>query len=176
MNEPELSRPVTALDLEDDDSLRQAIDADDAECRALARRFAIAAVERVYAEVELKRQGRQVVAEARLEAKVEQTCVVSLQPMDVAVDECFTRVFDPDVRPSGEFDETIDLDLDGEDPPEALVDDKIDLGEMVAEQLGLSLDPYPRLEGATVDPRHVAQEEPRRDNPFAVLKGLKLDR
>ena len=172
---PEFSRPVSVLDLEDGDFAKHTIEADEHECRALARRFAVAEVESVQADIVLAREGRQVVARTDLSAKVEQTCVVSLRPMKVQIRESFERVFDPDVRLSGEFDETIDLDLDGEDPPDPLVDDMIDLGEMVAEQLGLSLDPYPRLEGATVDPRYVGQGGPERDNPFAVLKGLKFD-
>lgn len=175
MNDLEFSRLVSVVDLEDGDFLRQTIDAGADECVALAKRFAIAKVEGLHADILLRRHGRQVLAETELVAVVEQTCVVSLRPLNLTVEESFTRVFDPDVRPSGEFDETIDLDPDSEDPPEALVDDMIDLGEMVTEQLGLALDPYPRAEGASIDPRYVDVEPPKRDNPFAALKGLKLD-
>ncbi len=175
MNDIEFSRLVSVLDLEDGDYQRQSIDADAEECQALAGWFSIAGVESLHADILLKRHGRQVLAETEVTARIEQTCVVSLQPLKLTVEETYTRAFDPDVRPSGEFDETIDLDPGSEDPPEPLVDDVIDLGKMVAEQLGLALDPYPRAKGASIDPRYVEVEAPKRDNPFAALKGLKLD-
>ena len=175
MKDIEFSRSVSVLDLEDGDFLRQTIDADAEECQALAKRFSIAEVESLHADILLRRCGRQMLAKTETTARVEQTCVISMRPLKLTVEDAYTRVFDPDVRPSGEFDETIDLDLHSDDPPEALVDDMIDLGEMVAEQLSLTLDPYPRAPGASIDPRYVEVEAPKRDNPFAALKGLKLD-
>jgi len=175
MDQPELSRIVDLGDFEDGDVREESVDADKDERHALARRFAVTAIRRLDADLTLARRGRQVVVTGRITAELEQTCVVSLEPMDVAVDETIEVVFDPDVRPTGEFDETIDLDLGGDDPPEALVDERIDLGEVVAERFGLALDPYPRKPDAEIDPRYVTREEVERKSPFEALKGLKFD-
>jgi hypothetical protein len=47
--------------------------------------------------------------------------------------------------------------------------DSIDLGAVLAEQLALSLDPYPRKPGAALPPE--AADEP--ETPFSILRGRK---
>ena len=58
------------------------------------------------------------------------------------------------------------------DPPDAIIDDTIDLGVVAAEFTALALDPYPRKPGAAfddlTDPGDA--EEP---SAFAVLERLK---
>lgn len=172
----EFSRPVDVGHLDDGEERVEDIAADADERAALARRFDLQALDRLEARVRLVRRGRQVLAEADLEAEAVQTCVVSLDPVSATVRHSFEQVFDPDVRATGEFDELVDVD--DEDPPEPLVDKTIDVGELVAERFGLELDPYPRKPGATVDPRYLAPEtedddESPRPGPFAALKALK---
>ncbi len=41
----------------------------------------------------------------------------------------------------------------GEDPPDPIIDGKIDLGALAAEFFALGLDPYPRKPGVAVDRR-----------------------
>ena len=74
------------------------------------------------------------------------------------VEEDFTIRF----VPAGTEREDPDPDLPDEIPYEA---DTIDLGEATAEQLGLALDPWPRIEGATVP---VIDDEDD-GSPFAIL-------
>lgn len=173
---PEFSRPIDVGHLEDGEERTETIEADEAERAALARRFDLEALERLWAEVRLVRRGRQVVAEARIEGDAVQACVVSLDPVPAVVRQTVEQVYDPDVRDTGEFDELVDVDDD--DPPEPLVDETVDIGEMVAERFGLELDPYPRKPGATVDPRYLAPEHDEDEDggkpgPFAALKWLK---
>lgn len=172
----EFSRPVDVGHLEDGEERIETIEADADERAALARRFDIEALDRLQAEVRLIRRGRQVIAEAHFDADLVQACVVSLDPVPAAIRHDFEQIYDPDVRASGEFDELIDIDDD--DPPEPLVDETVDIGELVAEHFGLELDPYPRKPGALVDPRYLApenaeEEEEERPGPFAALKALK---
>lgn len=54
-----------------------------------------------------------------------------------------------DAEPEPDLAE-IDIDFEDSDPPEPILDGKIDLGAVVAEQLSLGLDPYPRRAGAEV--------------------------
>ena len=98
--------------------------------------------------------------------------MVTLDDLDTALDEEFALIFDPDVRPSGEFDEP--LSVTDDDPPEPLVDEMVDVGVAVGEMVALALDPWPRKPGAEVDSGFVSVQS-QRTSPFAVLKSLKED-
>jgi hypothetical protein len=58
-----------------------------------------------------------------------------------------------------------------EEPPEPVGPRGIDLGEAVAQQLALALDPYPRAPGAAL-PEDL-RAETGAESPFAVLERLK---
>ena len=169
---PEFARPADVSRLEDGEEMHESIAANAEEMMRLADRFDLQEISRLEAEIDLARSGRQVEVEASFRAAVVQTCVVTLDPVPATLEERFVQVYDPDVRPTGEFDEPLSVD---DDPPEPLIDETIDLGEMVAERLGLALDPYPRKEDATVDPRYLARDEgeAERTGPFAALEALK---
>jgi uncharacterized metal-binding protein YceD (DUF177 family) len=166
---PEFSRlvaidqlPARGHDLE--------IAASAAERAALARRFAILGIDRLDAKLRLKPIGRGplVRLSGTVSAEVVQACVVSLEPVRQSVDEAFEMTFGPDVDNGGEAE--IDLDLDAEDPPDPIVDGEIDVGEAVAEQVALALDPFPRADGAVfTPPAEAAPEEAETANPFAAL-------
>ena len=57
-----------------------------------------------------------------------------------------------------------------EEPPEQLIDGKLDLGALASEFLLLAIDPYPRKPGAEFSPPKVEDEG---DHPFAALAALK---
>lgn len=171
----EFERRVDLGHLEDGEERRESIAATAEERAALARRFGLEALDKLEADVRLVRRGTQVLVEASVVADAVQTCVVSLDPVAAHLRFDVSQLYDPDVRESGEFDDL--LNVDDDDPPEPLIDEIIDIGELVAERFGLALDPYPRKPGATVDPRYLAQEadedEDARPHPFAALKRLK---
>ncbi len=60
-----------------------------------------------------------------------------------------------------------------DDLPEWLEGDEIDMGEVVAEHLGLYLDPYPSRPGVVFSPQDEADPAPA--SPFAVLRDSKND-
>ncbi len=159
---PEFSRPLT-LDRIGPHGLDVTLDAEAAECAALAVRMNLPAVHAVSCTFHLIREGRDVVAaRGTLCARITQTCVVSLEDFQSAVEETFQIRF----VPLGDEIEDIDPEADDELPFEG---NQIDLGEAAAEQLGLALDPYPRMPGAEM-PESVADTEP---HPFAALAGLR---
>jgi uncharacterized metal-binding protein YceD (DUF177 family) len=103
---------------------------------------------------------------------VVQECVVSLEPVAQQV----AAPIDLRVLPEG----TEPRDDDPESPDEIESEGGyVDLGEAVAEQLALALDPFPRAEGAAVPPEAGTESEPApepaRPNPFAALTRLKRD-
>jgi hypothetical protein len=91
-----------------------------------------------------------VAADGLLRARVVQTCVLSLDPFESAIEERFALRFVPE----GSESPTIDPDAIDEIPYRGTM---IDLGEAAAEQLALALDPYPRAPG-TVLPEGVQPE------------------
>lgn len=156
----EFPRPIAASRLSGPEDHR--IEATAAERAALARRFGLLALDRFVAEVRLEPFGRGVRLEATLDADVVQECVVTLEPVASRVRERFTLVYGE--APAGtEDDDTVVEPLEG---------DTIDIGEAVAQQLSLALDPYPRAPGAALDPSWTGDGTV--ESPFSVLaKALK---
>ena len=81
-----------------------------------------------------------------------------------------------------EMADRMDLDESYLDPNsieyDALEGDLVDVGEIVAQTLSISMDPYPKAKGASVKaPKNVNisvnEPELEKPNPFAVLSKLK---
>lgn len=146
------------------------------ECRALAQRLGLEAVEALSAEINLLREGTElVVAEGALTAQVIQRCVVTDEPFEARVEAAFQRRYLQGRAAAGE---AVDIDPEAEDPPEPLGSDDLDLGEVVAEELALALDPYPRKPGVppldySLGGEAPAAEEEEKIKPFAALAALK---
>src|SRR5205823_791547 len=105
----------------------------------------------------------------RIDARVVQTCVVTLEPVENAVAEAVDLIFVPasDVA-SEQPSESIELDAD--DAAELMTNGTIDLGAIATEFFLLGLDPYPRKPGAMFDPPAAGEAA---DGPFAALAALK---
>jgi uncharacterized metal-binding protein YceD (DUF177 family) len=101
-------------------------------------------------------------AEGMLQARIVQTCVVTLEPFESDLAEAFAVRFVPEA----EVAEEIDFEAEDEIPYAGAA---IDLGEAAAEQLALALDPYPRKPGVAL-PAHEAGEQ---DGAFAALSRLR---
>jgi uncharacterized metal-binding protein YceD (DUF177 family) len=112
----------------------------------------------------------------RLHAEVMQTCVVTLDPIEVALEESFEATFWPrDAMPPPESGE---LAIDDAPEPEPIVAGQIAVGRVVFESLAAALEPYPRKPGAVLDwqppmPADASASSPT--SPFAVLANLKTE-
>jgi len=146
---------------------RFAISANASERAALATRFGLVSLDKLEAAVRLGRiAGGLVRLEADLNADVVQTCVVTLEPVRNRVVEGFTVLY-------GEGGEAREVTLDGEaETIEPIVGGMIDIGEAVAQQLSLALDPFPHAPGAT-SVQLAARSEAATESPFKVLEGLR---
>jgi len=138
--------------------------ADAAECAALAERFGIPAIGRLEATLRLTpAPAGRVVAAGTLRADVTQVCVITLEPFDQSVEAEFRWCFlPPGEAPADGPDDADDIPTDGH----------AELGEALAEELSLCLDPYPRAPGATL-PTHGADPP---TGPFAKLLPLRPPR
>lgn len=164
---PELSRPLLIDTIGEGQVVT--VDATDAECAALALRFGLRAVERLHATVTLTPNAVGIDVVGRIEAVVVQPCVVSSADVHARIDEAFTLHFvAPDMLASAEAEER---EL-GESDLDTLAHDgsTIDLGEAVAQTLGLALDPFPRAVDVKTEERRWTFG--REASPFAGLKGL----
>jgi uncharacterized metal-binding protein YceD (DUF177 family) len=164
---PEFSRPIR-LGL---DSRDVALDATPAECAALVARFGILGIGNLSARIRLEPEtGGSIRARGMLVAEVEQACIVTLDPVRQWVQAPI------DLRLLNEGESPGDDDPDSPDEIETS-GGMVDLGEAVAEQLALALDPYPRAEGAALPafdpPEEPEPEPPAKPNPFAALGKLR---
>ena len=164
---PEFSRSVPLARLPEEGREERLV-ASPAECAALAHRFAIPAVNRLEAALLLRPEpGGSVAVSGRLSAEVVQECVVTLEPVTKAVEEAVSlRILGPEEEPSDDPDSPDEILAEG---------DAADLGEAIAEQLSLALDPYPRAPGAAL-PGGEEGEPPPASGPFAALSALRKPR
>ncbi len=173
---PEFSRPIQVTELAGQRVFDLKADAE--ERAKLATRFGLDALDRFVARVVVRPVAGNVTVDlsAHFEADVVQTCVVTLEPVRSTIAGDFEAIFSSTVHLEEEGD-SVDIDPEAPEPPEPIVDGKIDLGEVVAERLGLEIDPFPRAPGAEFKGFTVgadAQERPvERRNPFAALAKLR---
>ncbi|MBY8977692.1 DUF177 domain-containing protein [Rhodobacteraceae bacterium NNCM2] len=114
-------------------------------------------------------------AKANLNAIVVQECVVTLEPVTEYIEDTVDRRYLPGFEPEEE-DEVIIASL-AEDRPDPITD-QIDLAALLLESLALSIDPYPRAEGAELKTCVFAEPgiKPMTDEdarPFAKLAALR---
>ena len=159
---PEFSR-LLPLGSVGQEGRREVLEADEAERAALARRFGIPAVERFRAELFLRPEADGAVrVEGLLDAAVVQSCVVTLEPVPQQVEEAVAlRLLPAGREPRDEPDDEAD--------EVATRNGVADLGEAVAEQLALALDPYPRVPGAVLP----AEASEPGERPLAALAKLR---
>jgi len=150
------------------------IEASEAERAALAARFGLGAVEALRAEIDLEQKPRAIRARGRLRAAIMQPCAISGENFPVTIDEAIDlRFVEANQRPVTE-DEEIELEADDCDEIE-FAGEMFDLGEAVAQSLGLAIDPY--AEGPDADAARTAAgivQEGEVRGPLAdLLAGLK---
>lgn len=147
MSDPELSRMIKVRPLPGEVIV---IEASEAERAALATRFGISAVEALRAEVTLEAKPKAIRASGRLTAAIMQPCAVSGEDFAVAIDEPLDlRFVEARARPVPSADEEIEIELEADDCDEIdYTGEMFDLGEAIAQSLGLAIDPYAEGPGA----------------------------
>jgi len=154
------------------------IEASPDECAALAARFGLSAINRLRAEVQLEARPRAVRATGTLAAEVVQPCAVSLEDFTVSITAPIDLRFVPQAARPASGDEDAEIALEADDCDEiAYEGEMFDLGEAVAQTLGLAIDPY--AQGPDADAARAAAgilREGEVQGPLAaLLAGLKKD-
>jgi hypothetical protein len=160
-----------------DTGLHREIEASARERQALAELAGLRDVISATASFDVNpKSGGRVHVVGNVRARVGQSCVVTLDPIESDIDEDIDLMF----APEAEARRMADLIEEGEDseipttepdPPEAIIGGIIDLGRLATDALCLGIDPYPRKPGAVFE-NEVATPDPE-DHPFAALKALK---
>jgi uncharacterized metal-binding protein YceD (DUF177 family) len=158
-----LSRPISVQHLPPD-GLEATVEATADERAALAKDFKLPAIAALEGRFRLTGTPKRVRVTGTVRARVTQTCVVTLEPFEDAIEEEVEVDFAAGGASAG--------DAEGPDyePPDEIVGGHIDLGALTAEFLVLGLDPYPRKPGADFA---FEGEEDNEGKPFAGLKKLK---
>jgi Large ribosomal RNA subunit accumulation protein YceD len=168
--------PVAVMQIPDT-GLHRDIEAGPAERQAMADDAGLREIMAASASLDMtpKGGGRFHVA-GRARARIGQTCVVTLDPIENEIDASIDLIFAPPEQIpelSDLVDEFADTDEEIPDPPEPIVNGMIDLGRLATDALYLAIDPYPRRKDAVFEPVVVA-EDPE-DHPFAALKALQVE-
>ena len=161
----ELVRCLSIAELSPSERQVEKIQVDAVECAAIAERLDILSIEDMSAELELFRDlTGDVNMVGRIVADIVQACVVTLEPVAQRVDARLYQRF------SARAEEEEGED---EDPVEPIVDDEIDVGDVIVQNLALALDPYPRAPDAAFE--EVDDEAGKPTGPFAALAALRDD-
>jgi uncharacterized metal-binding protein YceD (DUF177 family) len=165
-----------------DSGNRLTIEANEEQCKNLARRYGIQSLNNLSAKLYIKQinKNRFIHITGTLQANLIQECIISRDPVKTHITEDFESWF-------ADAAQILSLDkarrekaikngeelpiLEEHEDPETFENNNIDIGELVAQHLSLAIPPYPRAEGAqyegpTLD---AGKQEPAFDNPFAKL-------
>lgn len=152
------------------------IEADAAALAALAAACDVVSVEALRAELKVAPwSGKGWSVTGRVKARLTQSCVVTLEPVETTVDETvavkLVRAADlaAYLEPAGP-DGAIDLDASAADVPDGIEGEAIDVGAIAYEHFALGIDPYPRKPGVVFDPQAAGVATPVEQlSPFAAL-------
>lgn len=169
--QPVFSRPLRVAEIPSGGrSVR--ITANVQECAAVAALLHLPAVASLEAQLEMSPFGKDGAAvSGTIRARVTQTCVATSEDFETDIEAPVSIRYSTDgIDPNAEVDlEEMLASLDAEDPPDLLVDGRIDLGAIITEFLALALDPYPRKPGT----EFAAPAEETGSSAFAALSALK---
>jgi uncharacterized metal-binding protein YceD (DUF177 family) len=171
----EFSRPID-LDRIGDVEVVHDIAATGEECAALAKRFGLISIERLEARLKLRRRRGKALLRlsGHVSAELAQSCVVTTEAVPGHVEHDFTVLY-------GDVDQGSEVLIDPQEQAdfEPMPSGALDIGETVAQELAMALDPYPRAPGATVPPIEPTEgagedvADTPAEHPFAVLAKLK---
>jgi uncharacterized metal-binding protein YceD (DUF177 family) len=168
--------PVTVAQIPDT-GLHRDFEADRAVREAIAEAGGLREVLSAIASLDVTpKSGGRIHVTGHVRARIGQTCVVTLDPIESEIDEPIDLVFAPPEQIpdlSDLVDEAAESETEIPDPPEPIINGVIDLGRLATDALFLAVDPYPRSPDAIFEP--LPETADPNDHPFAALKALMPD-
>lgn len=156
---------------------KMAVEASEAECAALAKRFGVTAIRKLKADADFGEKDGAVLVNGILTATIEQPCAVTRDSLSYDIYEPFSLRFVP-AGQMLEYQEDEEFELTEEELDEIEYEgDSFDLGEAIAQTLGLAIDPYREGPGADAVREEAgieSDEDSRPSGPLAeALSALK---
>jgi uncharacterized metal-binding protein YceD (DUF177 family) len=144
--------------------------ADEVARSGLMKRFDLAALDSLEAQLSLELDGADVIATGRFAADLAQYCIATNDPVPALIDEPIHIRFIPEPMGGGETE----IELGADDCDTVFQDGQtIDLGEAVAQSMGLALNPYPRSPEAEKILKAAGVKSEDEIVPSGALAGLK---
>ncbi len=168
----DFSYPLTVSDISSAEK-KYTINANIEECAALAEILKVPAIKKFAADVYTKMKNKSSLLEVWGSVDAVVTCqsVISLDFFDKAYHSEFSRVFD--IKATPQMQKEMEEEL-GDDTPDIIFNNQIDLVQIASEQLALDLEDYPRKEGEIFNFKsEFSDEEDNKKNPFKILEKLK---
>lgn len=168
---PEFSHVVPLSDI-GSRIVHHSLAASESERAALARRFGLLSLDALGGEIDLASDDSGIIARGTITASLSQACVISGAAVPASIDEPFEVRFvaETDYEPDAE------IELDANDCDVMFHDGRgVDLGELVAQTLGLAIDPYPRSPDAEAVLEKAGVKDEAEVGPFAALAALRKD-
>jgi hypothetical protein len=145
----------------------------------LARRFGLRRLDRLEARLRVVPEAAGARVSGTLLADLVQACVATDEDVPASLERPFAIRFVRGLDDGAGSGDAIEVDVEMSDEDcdvLPLEDERIDLGEAVAQTLALNLDPYPRAPGADAALRAMGVLSEQDAGPMAAaLRGLKLD-
>ena len=164
-----ISRPVDVERMAiREDGVR--LEATEEERLRIAGFLQLPAVHSLTGEFRITGNRRRAQVAGRVSARISQICVVTLERFESDVAEDVELTFAEERNAERLPPEEIERRMI--DPPDEIVDGRIDLGAVMSEFLALALDPYPRRPGADFEP---VVDDRAEVSPFAALGKLRRD-
>lgn len=137
------------------------------ELNTLAERFELPAVKSFHVTGSIT--GDHILkVSADIRAQITQICVITLKEFDADFKTHFEEFFS---EKGVDYDTEQDFDIDmEEDVSDMIKNGKLNLGEIIAQQFGLALDPFPRSTDETFE--YIEEAPGQKQNPFKGLKDL----
>ncbi|MFV0322227.1 MAG: DUF177 domain-containing protein [Alphaproteobacteria bacterium] len=140
----------------------------------------IVAIKKLSAKITVQRNHAQkAVVKGKINTNLVQSCIISLEDISENLNIIFERHLTDNIILPDSLNEE---DWENLDDEQELWDGKnINLGEIILEEILINKNPYPRKKGVSFDESNsvettfnIKEDEVKTDNPFAILKDLKL--
>ena len=141
------------------------------ECQKLEETLAISQLKAFLGEIKITpKTGKKFRLVGKIKANYQRQSALSLDLVDLEIEEEFTAEFHPLHQSSNNQPEELELEFE-EEMIEYYEGDKLNIGQVIYEQLVISLEEFPKKEGEVFQWKD--EEEGDKDNPFAQLSTLK---
>lgn len=145
------------------------LEASQKEREVLAKFYELPLLSSLVADLKITRIGEVIEIKGLLKASFQQICIVSNEPFDQNMNIDFIALFTDRPRALAES-KTYDVDMD-EDYVEPVQNGRINLKDVISEQFGLNLDPFPKKTEGYFE-YYEEKYSDEKKNPFSVLKEL----